>query len=271
MEAGMTAALPPEHRQPMGGLRSRSGLFLAAIRALIALLFALWLWIAPPHAVLGGMRPVLLFEGYLAFALLMLGLAWRSWWFEFRLAGPAFCIDALTMLIGLAATEAVTFDFFSAFMTFYVFLMLTSVARWRRRNALYAAGGLVLCFLLAGLAVHDAGVPFDTTKFLRRLSTLAVLSLLLAWFAQGRQRPTVPRCDAPESPSGASPLTDVLAYAMGLCQARGGVLAWAAADERQPRVVAAGTARAPADPRPAPPWPMACRCCSTARGIAGCA
>ncbi|PTR13101.1 MULTISPECIES: histidine kinase [unclassified Novosphingobium] len=254
----MTGATSPHHGMGAAGVRSRSGLFLAAIRALIACLFTLWLWIAPPHAVLGGTQPAFLFEGYLVFALVMLAIAWRSWWFEFRLGGVAFFIDALTMLIGLAATEAVTFDFFSAFMTFYAFLTLTSLARWSRRNAMLAAVGLALCFLVAGLAVDWAGVPIDTTKFLRRLSTLGVLSLLLAWFVQGRQRPALPRLDPADSLPGdagddAVLPAQVLAYAMGLCQAQGGLLAWAATAEPHPRVHAAGSAARPAAIPPLPP------------------
>jgi signal transduction histidine kinase len=40
----------------------------------------------------------------------------------------------------------------------------------------------------------------------------------------------------------------VLAYAMGLSEARGGLLAWATTDEPQPRLAADGTARLPAQP-----------------------
>lgn len=230
------------------GLHTRSALFLAGIRALIALLFAAWLWIAPPPAVFGGVRPVLIFVAYLHFALAMLAVAWRSWWLEFRLAGLAFCIDTLTMLVGLAATEAITLDFFSAFMTFYAFLTLTSVARWRRRNALFAALGLALCFLLVSLGLEWAGVPFDTTKALRRLSTLGVLSLVFAWFALGRQHPTVPRCVPVSDEDVGSHHAAVLAYAMCVGEAGGGLLAWTAAGDAQPHVVIAGNATMPADP-----------------------
>lgn len=229
-------------------LRTRSALFLAAMRALIALLFAVWLWIAPPRAVFGGIPPALLFDGYLLFAVAMLVVAWRSWWLEFRLAGLAFCIDALTMLAGLAATEAVTLDFFSAFMTFYAFLTLASVARWRRRNALLAVLGLALCFLLVSLCVEWAGVPFDTLKALRRLSTLGVLSVVLAWFALGRQYPAVPRYVPLRNDDAAPPHAGVLGYAMRIGAAEGGLLAWTAEGDVQPHVVTLGKASLPAGP-----------------------
>ena len=69
--------------QPQSGQRlsrSRSGLVLAGMRSLVALLLVLWLRIAPPHPNLGGSATAILFIAYLIFALALLAVAWRSWW-----------------------------------------------------------------------------------------------------------------------------------------------------------------------------------------------
>ncbi|MBB3955236.1 sensor histidine kinase [Novosphingobium sediminicola] len=219
--------------------RSRSGLVLAVMRSLMAALFAVWLWLAPHHHAQGGLETVWLFGAYLVFALVMLAVAAQSWWYDFRLARAAFAVDVATFLVGLYLTEAVTLDFFSSFMAFFAFLMLNSATRWSRRSILMIAVGLAACFLLAGLLVEWGEFHFDTTKFIRRFSTLALLSLMLGWFAFNRQSVPVARYIKPDPAQ--EPLAGVLEYAMGAYGAAGGAIAWAAQGETRPVIRMAGT------------------------------
>lgn len=219
--------------------RSRSGLVLAVMRSLMAALFAVWLWLAPHHHAQGGPDTVWLFGAYLVFALAMLAVAAQSWWYDFRLARAAFAVDVATFLVGLYLTEAVTLDFFSSFMAFFAFLMLNSATRWNRRSILMIAAGLAACFLLAGLLVEWGEFHFDTTKFIRRFSTLALLSLMLGWFAFNRQNVPVSRYIRPELSQ--DPLAGVLDYAMAAYGAAGGAIAWVAQGETRPMIRTGGT------------------------------
>lgn len=243
-----TAADRPSPLSPSGipspsGLRmnrSRSGFFLAGMRFLVALVLVLWLWIAPPHAMLGGSSAAVLFAGYLVFALVLLAVAWRSWWYEFQLARPAFVIDMATLLAGLFLTEAVTLDFFSPFITFFAFLMLSSAVRWSRRSMLLIAAALILGFLMAGWLIDWDGLPIDMARFARRFSTLVLLSLMLVWFAHGRQMAQAIRYDRPPGAQGLSPFEGVLHYAMGAYGADWGMMAWLDEGESRPRLHAIG-------------------------------
>lgn len=229
--------------------RRRAGLMLALMRALVAALFAGWLWIAPPHALLGQPTTQMLFGSYALFALVMVAVAWRSWWYEFRLATPAFLVDAITLLAGLLFTEAIAYDFFSTFLAFFAFLMVTSVARWSRRRAMVVAVVLTAGFFASGLAVEWAGLPLDTVRFGRRLATVALLSVLLGWFAFDRRARSVPRFTPGDGADGGL-LEAALGHAMAIAGAGRGALAWLAADESVPslchRELPAGTTLQPA-------------------------
>lgn len=219
--------------------RSSSGLVLALIRALMAALFVLWLAIAPPHPAQNGLAIRALFGCYLGFALAVLVIAWRSWWFEFRLQKPAFVIDVMTLLVGLSLTEAVALDFYSPFMTFFAFVMLTSAARWRLRSALVIAGVLALLFLADSVLAEWAGIVLEPGRVARRFGTLALMLLMFLWFALDRPARPVPRCER-MSEDTQDPLATSLAFAMGAYRASRGWIAWIDAGSPEPRVLAVG-------------------------------
>lgn len=218
-------------------IRSRTGLMLASARVAMALLFAIWVWIDPPHPVFATTWAGLLFACYALMALAALAVALRSWWFEHRLAPAAFAIDALMFLAGLYATAAVALDLFSVFITFFALLVLTAAARWNERIAVVVAAALVLCFLLAGVLVLGRGQPLDVSKFLRRLAYLGVLAALLVWFARSRPGWSAPRLSASSSAANGDPLQDALVYAMTTYAATSGLAAWREEGEVRPRVV----------------------------------
>lgn len=221
--------------------RSQSGRFLAGMRVAMALLFGLWIWLNPSEAADEVPATIPLFEAYLIFAVSMLAIAYRSWWFEHRLASPTFVVDVATFVTGLAITEAVTLDFFSAFMTFFVFLMLSSAVRWNRHRALAVAGLLALCFLLAGLLVDWRGLEIDLPKFARRFGYLVMLSMMLIWFAATRTRAQAPRFVWKSAADRDDPLSKGLTYAVQAYGASGGAIAWLGEGERHPRLVRMGT------------------------------
>jgi signal transduction histidine kinase len=230
--------------------RSRSGLVLAAMRVVMALLFGLWIWFDPLQPARASHVTGPLFILYLLFGFAMLAIAWRSWWFEFRLARFSFLIDISTFLAGLYFTEAVTLDFFSSFMAFFTFLMLTSATRWNRRGMLTIATVLAVCFLLAGVLVGWSGMHIDLMRFERRFSYLVVLSLMLSWFAFNRNMHRVPRYIRHATDGGTFPLGDALNYAIGAYGAAGGAIAWLSEGETRPHLHRAGMLDAPTVPPP---------------------
>ncbi|NBC37185.1 histidine kinase [Novosphingobium sp. FSY-8] len=231
--------------------RIPSGVVLAAMRVVMALLFVAWLDLASPRSMPGQHAAVALFAAYLLFAVGMVVVAWSSWWHDHRLAGPAFAIDAMTALVGLYWTRAVTLDFFSAFLTLFAFLVLTAAARWSRRGMLLVMLGLAACFLLAGWLVDGHGTGFDMPKFIRRFSTLMVLLMMLGWFALNTRGLATPRHHrhggaADDEQATPDTLNAALAYAMDLCGATGGALAWLPMGETRAQLCTVGLANPPA-------------------------
>lgn len=222
--------------------RSRSGVVLAAARVAMVLLFGLWAWIDPHHPFHAGPITGPLFATYLLFACVLLGIAWRSWWYEYRLARPSFVVDVVIFLAGLYVTEAVTLDFFTPFMALFAFLMLTSVTRWQPRSILYVAAALAICFLLAGLLVALSGFHVELARFVRRFSYLVLLSAMLSWLAFNRATIHAPRyLRLPEGRRG-FPLEGALDYAIAAYGAGHGGIVWLGEGESRPRLHAVGLA-----------------------------
>lgn len=218
---------------------------LAQARVVMTLLFGLWVWLDPAQPARAGSGVAPLLAAYTLVALALLWIARRSWWFEHRLAGAAFLIDTLVFGAGLYATEAVTLDLFSVFITFFAFLILSAATRWSRKTTVAIAVGLVLCFLLAGLLLFERGLDLDWPRFLRRLAYLALLATLLVWFGPSRSVAAVARFPADSPAAERDPLRGTLDYAMCAYGASDGVLAWLDEGELQPRIVGATIPAAP--------------------------
>lgn len=213
---------------------------LARARVVMVLLFALWVWLDPAQPALAAPWAIGAFASYVAMALVLLAVARSSWWFEHLSARPAFATDVVVFLVGLYATEAVTLDLFSVFITFFAFLVVASAVRWGECTTRTIAGLLVVCFLLAGLLVSARGLQLDLPKFARRVVYLSLLAALLIWFARGRPVTQAPRLVSTIGREGHDPLEEALRYAMSFYGASCGVVAWLDDGALRPGVLAAG-------------------------------
>lgn len=221
-------------------IRSRSGRMLATTRVAMASLFGLWTALDPIERARTGVGAVWPFAVYLLIALGLLFISYRSWWFEYRLARLAFAIDVVALVAGLYFTEAVTLDFFSAFLAFFAFLMLTSAVRWNRRSLLAIAAALMICFLLAAVLVELRGQHIDLRKFARRFSYLTILSLLFVWFGLNRHGNQPSRYVRSVCAAQGDTLEDLLTYAAKAYGASTKALSWIEEGETHPRLYGTG-------------------------------
>lgn len=213
---------------------------LATTRLAMVALFALWVALDPAQPARNLPHAGALFGGYALVAMLLLLVARRSWWWDHRLTPAAFAIDVGMFFAGLYATEAVTLDLFSVFITFFAFLVLGSAARWGQGPMVGAAACLMLSFVLAGLALAAHGIALDWARFARRLAYLALLAALLVWFARTRPAGAAPRLAA--APEAADLLESLLAYAMRTYGAGTGLIAWLDEGAVQPQAATANGA-----------------------------
>lgn len=213
---------------------NRSGRVIASTRMVMGLLFALALWIDPAQPVRdNGYGHILLF-GYLALSAILLIIAWRSWWFDQRLALPAFIIDGAAFLLSFYFTESIENDFVSPFLAFFVYLMLAANSRWGWRATGVAAGALGIGFLIDGWLLRSLDLDIDLIRFARRISYMSVMSLALVWFGLRNAGIRVQRFELPPENGSTDLFPRALAYAMHGSRAKGAAIAWA--DEEEPRI-----------------------------------
>jgi signal transduction histidine kinase len=215
---------------------NRSGRVIAVTRLMLAAAFLLALWIDPNQPARSSAAGYTILAGYLGMAAICCVIAWRSWWWDFRLAWPAHVVDVLAFLSAVFFTEGVDEDFTSPFLAFFAFLMLAATLRWGWRMTVATAVVSTLLYLFVGLAMESAAIELDTLRFGRRVVYMIVLSMILIWLGHQRR---FQRVDRFVEPPGAGderlpPLQDALRYAMTQTDAQRGAIAWA--DEEEPQI-----------------------------------
>lgn len=165
----------------------KSGRILAVSRALIAGVFLMALVLDPTQPVRHPALGYALLTGFLVWSLLMTVVAWRSWWHDFRLAGPAQVVDIACFLLAVYFTETSNGEFVSPFTAFAVFLLINASIRWGW-NGIAGTGLVLLCANGAAAALLIAcGYDIDPYRFARRQTYMLVLAIMLTWIGSDRR------------------------------------------------------------------------------------
>ena len=214
----------------------RSGRIIALCRAILAIVFFVALWVDPGQPVRSDEAGYLLLGGYLLVATMLLVIAMRSWWWDYRLAWPALAIDVFAFLAAVYFTEGPGDDFTSPFLAFFAYLMLAATIRWNWRATTAVGLSTTVLYLLVGLGMVMASIEFDFLRFGRRVAYMLVLSVILIWLGLQRRERHVGRFAEvyPLRESLLPPLEEALEYALEQSGASGGVIAWA--DFEEPHV-----------------------------------
>lgn len=214
----------------------RSGRVIAVFRAVLALVF-LGAVLIEPIAGTGNLRlGELLLGAYLLLGMLLIVLAWRSWWYDQRLAVAMLAIDVIVFLAAVYLTESSNADFGSPFLALFALIVLSATLRWDWRAAARTGAIVTVLFVAVGFALTAAHFPLDMFRFGRRTFYMAALLLVLVWFGIQRREPHVPTLDIPAddrsgTQAGDGALWAALEFAMTVIGAPRGMLAWSDADE----------------------------------------
>ncbi|MBC2670767.1 sensor histidine kinase [Novosphingobium piscinae] len=216
---------------------NRSGRVIALFRAILVGVFLIAVWIEPvaTHASLD--RGKVLLGLYLLVSVGAVVVAWRSWWFDQRLARIMLALDVLVFVASVFVTEAANADFTSPFLALFALAILSATLRWDWRMAALTGLAATGLFLLAGSLTWHLGLPIDLYRFGRRALYMMALLLVLVWFGLQRRDPHVAPLDlaTAEGEGQADRWADLrwqaLDYAMAVTGARRGVLAWSEAEE----------------------------------------
>jgi signal transduction histidine kinase len=166
--------------------RRNTGRVVATGRAILALAFLLALWLDPTVPVRGALYGYSLLTLYALWTAGLMVLAWRSWWFDYRIAPIAQAVDIAMFLVAVYFTESRYTEFQSPFLAFAAFLLVAAMVRWNWRATVVTAIVLLVANLSFGLTLYHFGVDVDIFRFVRRTIYMIVLASMLIWLSMSR-------------------------------------------------------------------------------------
>jgi signal transduction histidine kinase len=210
----------------------RSGGVIAVSRIVLAGVFFLALWLDPSQPVRASGWGYALLIAYFSAAAGLVLVAWRSWWWDHRLAWPALALDLIVFLAAVFFTEGES-DFTSPFLAFFAFLLLAATIRWDWRVTALVGALATGLYLGVGLAMTAGGIEFDLYRFTRRVIYMLILSMVVVWFGLQRRERQIDRFRGDEGSGGeiAGLLDAAMDYAIAQCGATGATIAWAEDEE----------------------------------------
>jgi signal transduction histidine kinase len=182
--------------------------------------------------------------GYSILALLVLVVAWRSWWADFILFPAIFAVDILVFLTMPWALSIDGSNFSAAAVPTASFILLCSSVRWNARSTVIFALALNLASLALALVGPEniivgksASLGAISSLELRHLMLLALVSVFIVW-AGLRLNDPHPGKFAPRWDGGGSTFAaEAVEAAMKASGASGGAIAWTREDESEATIV----------------------------------
>ncbi|KHS42622.1 sensor histidine kinase [Novosphingobium subterraneum] len=166
--------------------RRNTGRVVATGRAILALAFLLALVLDPTVPVRDSALGYSLLSAYTLWTAALMVLAWRSWWFDFRLAPAAQAIDIAIFIAAVYFTESRYTEFQSPFLALAAFLLVVAMVRWNWRATVVTAIVLLFTNLLFGMILYSWGVDIDPYRFVRRTIYMILLASMLIWLSMSR-------------------------------------------------------------------------------------
>lgn len=212
----------------------RTGKALATSRAALIAVFLLALWITPTSTADVQSAIYLFLAVYLAGSVLMVIIAWTSWWHEYRLAPQVHAIDIIACVAAVYLSELDTAEFSSPFLTVTAFLLASATLRWGWVGVAWTAATLTALSALTGVSLYALGFAIDPYRFGRRLMYFGVFAITMVWLsAEQRTTRAVPM---PKTPGTAGErrvavLTQMLAFARSTLHGRSAAIALARGEE----------------------------------------
>ena len=206
----------------------RTARILSASRIILAIIFLTGVLLDPDRVAHADGGIFWLLSAYLTGAMLIAMLIWRSWWWDYRLARTIHLIDIAVFIAAVLLCEAGYGYASSPFPGFSSFLLITAMARWGKRGVASTAITLVVVYGLFGGLLLVQGIAHDTYQYVRHLANIALLAMLVIWFAADMR---VPRIDPMQEADGIPGqrqdqlLTAVLAFTRQIFKAGGAAIA----------------------------------------------
>ena len=197
-------------------------------RVILALAVPLVVLLETQHPLPTGRAVFVVLAAYAVWAVGLAATAWRSWWWDFRLAPVFHAIDIAVFIVTVGLTEAGSSYFTSPFIGFTAYLLIAAMARWGRRGVGLTALALAVSYVVIGSLLFSIHEAIDTYKFGRRLLNMGALSLMMLWFGAEVRTPRLPPLPDPGGIAGKrreALLNGLLAFSRTTFNARGVAIA----------------------------------------------
>ena len=137
---------------------------------------------------------------YTLFALFMVVIAWRSWWFDFKLQALALGADVLTFFVQPSLFHPEHEGYRLAALTLATFVLLCVALRWNWRMAAWVAAGLNGINFLILFFDPLAYLPqyHSDNDHLRSAFYLIIISVLIVWVGSRLSAPRSSPCPSSE-------------------------------------------------------------------------
>lgn len=212
----------------------RTGKALATSRAALITVFILALVISPyPASELHNAIYVYLMV-YLGAAAIMVVVAWRSWWHEYRFAPHVHAVDIVAFVAAVYMSEVDATEFSSPFPTVTAYLLASATLRWGWLGVAWTAIALTSLSGLTGVSLHVLGYDIDAYRFGRRLMYFGVFAMTMIWLsAEQRTMRVVPMPKTHGKPGErrTAVLVEMLAFARSSLNGTGAAIAVARGEE----------------------------------------
>ena len=184
---------------------------------------------------------------YLAAAVVMVLIVWKSWWLDFILFPVIFSIDIVAFLMLPSLLKPLETSYSVAAVAMVSFILLCSSVRWNWRTTVIFAIALnascLLISIVSGARLFD-GIPWlpeiAMSEVLRRLMLLVIVSLFSVWAGLRLSDPKLAKFAPDQSATAISLLGELLDYALLASSAKGGAISWAGNDAPYSTIVRCG-------------------------------
>ncbi|MFC4293533.1 sensor histidine kinase [Novosphingobium tardum] len=214
-----------------------SSRIVATFRVAMVLILAAAIWFDPAKPLRFDSLPGVIFLAYGVWAVWLLAVALTDWWLEYRISRTALVVDIAASTFAFVLTNSSGRNLSSAFLAFFVYLLIAGTTQRGWRGAFGAGLAAVGALVFVSTAMIFAGVHLDLGRIGQRVGYMLVMTALVVWYA-GSHASIVLRPFVAGRVIGLDPpLADVLRYALRNAGARRGLIAWTPANARHPTVV----------------------------------
>ncbi|WP_353229597.1 ATP-binding protein [Novosphingobium sp.] len=203
-------------------------------RMILAAVFLLAVRIQPSGPSPTERTGLVLLAVYLGWTGVVARIAWRSWWWDFRMARAVHAIDIGVFIGAVFLTEINNSDFGSPFIAFAAFLLITAANRAGWNGVVLTALTLIAGYGLTGGAVTLLGYDIDPYRFGRHQTYMIALAIMISWLSADQRAVRLsPMTESPGIPGERSirVMADTLAFARTASNATHAAIAVAACEE----------------------------------------